>query len=290
MLGATVTAHALLPDPDTADAALPRTVPRAVPAPASVPAPTSVPVPTRTQSPERAARAALDRLGPFDGRYALAVADLTSGRTLTHGSVTGTFVSASVIKVDILAALLLQGQDRGVPLTAAQKRLASAMIRFSDNEAAQELWVGIGRRRGLDAANARLGFSAAHAGQRGPWGLTRTTVRDRMALLKAVFTDDSPLSAASRAYTRSLMSDVTADQGWGVGAAGSPASAPAFKNGWLSRPSTGLWVVNSVGLVEYAGHSLLVAVLTDGQTSEEAGIALVERTATAAVHALVGSV
>ncbi|WP_432129398.1 serine hydrolase [Streptomyces sp. bgisy082] len=285
LLGVTVMTHLLLPAPETADAAFPHTSPQALPTSIRPPAPTAPPA----QSPERAARATLDRLGPFDGRYALAVADLTSGGTLTHGSATETFASASIIKVDVLAALLLRSQDRRVPLTTTQQRLASAMIRFSDNDAAQQLWVDIGRRRGLDAANARLGLSAAHAGQRGPWGLTRTTVRDQMALLKAVFTADSPLSAASRAYLRSLMSDIAAGQDWGVGAAASPASGYALKNGWLPREPTGLWVVNSIGLVEYAGHSLLVAVLADGQATRETGIALVERTAAAAVHTLVGS-
>ncbi|WP_159042998.1 MULTISPECIES: hypothetical protein [unclassified Streptomyces] len=47
--------------------------------------------------------------------------------------------------------------------------------------------------------------------------------------------------------------------------------------------------MNSIGLVEHSGHSLLVAVLADGQATRQAGIALVERTAAAAVHTLVGS-
>ncbi|MFE0641016.1 serine hydrolase [Streptomyces sp. NPDC058877] len=284
-------AYTILPASGVTDVAFPRTWPRH--ASPSVPTSKTTPTvplrspPAHVQGPEHAARAALDGLEPFEGRYALAVADLNSGRTFTHGASAETFASASIIKVDILAALLLQKQDRGVPLTEAQRQLASRMIRFSDNDAAQELWVCIGRRQGLDAANARLGLSAARAGQGGPWGLTRTTVHDQVALLKAVFEDDSPLSATSRAYLRSLMSDIAADQDWGVSAAGSPTSVPVLKNGWLPREPTGLWVVNSIGIVEYEGRSMLVVVLTDGQPTREAGIALVERTAITAVHALV---
>ncbi|MFE0703155.1 serine hydrolase [Streptomyces sp. NPDC058872] len=294
LLGITVMAHTVLPAPGIADDAFPHARPRHVP-PSVSPSKAIPTVPLRSppahaQGPEHAARAALDGLKPFEGRYALAVVDPSSGRTFTHGASTEAFASASIIKVDILAALLLQKQDRGTSLTEAQEQLASRMIRFSDNDAAQELWVCIGRRQGLDAANARLGLTAAHAGQRGPWGLTQTTVHDQLALLKAVFEDDSPLSTTSRAYLRSLMSDVTAGQDWGVGAAGSPTSVPVLKNGWLPRETTGLWVVNSIGIVEYAGRSMLVVVLTDGQPTREAGIALVERTATAAVHTLVDQV
>ncbi|MFJ4669623.1 hypothetical protein [Kitasatospora purpeofusca] len=42
-----------------------------------------------------------------------------------------------------------------------------------------------------------------------------------------------------------------------------------------------------MGIVERAGHTLLVVVLTDGQPTLETGVALVEQTAAAAVEALV---
>ncbi|WP_317620281.1 serine hydrolase [Streptomyces sp. CBMA156] len=232
-------------------------------------------------------RLALDRLGVHHGRYALAVEDLTSGRSAAYGSSTGTFTSASIIKVDILAALLLQTQDRGGRLSSAQRQLASDMIRVSDNDAAQKLWIDIGRRRGLDAANARLGLTPAHAGQSGPWGLTRTTAGDQISLLKAVFTQDSPLDAASRSYLRTLMSAITDGQNWGVGAAGTPGDLPVLKNGWLPDGTPQPWVVNSMGIVERAGHTLLVVVLTDGQPTREAGIALIEQAAATAVETLV---
>ncbi|MBO0517765.1 hypothetical protein [Streptomyces beijiangensis] len=83
------------------------------------------------------------------------------------------------------------------------------------------------------------------------------------------------------------MSNVSDGQNWGVGAAGSPTATPVLKNGWPARETTHLWVVNSVGIVEYTGHTLLVVVLTDGQPTLETGISLVEQTATTLVHALV---
>ncbi|MFJ3903658.1 serine hydrolase [Streptomyces sp. NPDC090025] len=265
----------------------PRPAPPPAPTPGTLAATASAaPAPADAAGRRRAARTALEAIDAHGGRYVIAVEDLTSGESVVHGETQGRFVSASVIKADILAALLLRAQDEGVVLTAEQRDLAAAMIRRSDNDAAQRLWVEIGRREGFDAANGRLGLSPEHAGQRGVWGLTRTTVQDQLTLLRRIFTEESPLTAESRTYLRTLMSTVADDQRWGIAAAASPEGAVALKNGWLPREPTGLWVVNSIGMVEREGHTLLVAVLTDGQSTRDAGIDLVEHAATAAADAL----
>lgn len=286
LVGAALAAHALIPASGPAGSAPPAPLSTSTPSTPGTLSEQELAV-AATATPEQAVRLALDGLGAHHGRYALAVEDLTSGHSAAHGSSSETFTSASIIKVDILAALLLQTQDRGGRLSSAQRQLVSDMIRFSDNDAAQKLWIDIGRRQGLDAANARLGLTPAHAGQSVAWGLTRTTARDQISLLKAVFTQDSPLNAASRSYVRALMSTVTDGQNWGVGAAGAPGDQPALKNGWLPDGTPQRWVVNSMGIVERAGHTLLVVVLTDGQPTRETGIALIEQAATTAVDALV---
>jgi hypothetical protein len=50
--------------------------------------------------------------------------------------------------------------------------------------------------------------------------------------------------------------------------------------------ATGLWDINSIGRVEYAGHTLLVSVLSSGNSTEKSGIGKVEDAAEAAVKAL----
>lgn len=60
-------------------------------------------------------------------------------------------------------------------------------------------------------------------------------------------------------------------------------SAWALKNGWMPRSATGLWNINSIGQVTADGRTYLVAVLSGGQPSKEAGVALVESVAKAAV-------
>lgn len=60
----------------------------------------------------------------------------------------------------------------------------------------------------------------------------------------------------------------------------------ALKNGWMPRTATGLWDVNSIGRVSVGGRVLLIAVLSAGHATKEAGIAVVEAAARAAVGAL----
>ncbi|MEU3223752.1 serine hydrolase [Streptomyces sp. NPDC006976] len=213
----------------------------------------------------------------------VAVLDSGSGARAVYGGGKAAYDTASIVKVDILAALLLRAQDEGRELTAAERARAAAMIERSDNDSATALLAAVGGAAGLDAANERLGLTATTAAQ--AWGLTRTTAADQLTLLGAVFGTeaDAELSEASRAYVRGLMSQVEADQQWGVSAAG---ESWALKNGWMPRSATGLWNVNSIGRVTADGHTYLVAVLCDGRQTKEAGISLVESAAKAAVEML----
>ncbi|MFD3340776.1 serine hydrolase [Streptomyces anthocyanicus] len=224
---------------------------------------------------------------PDGAEVSVAVLDPDSGAGAAYG--TGAFDTASIVKVDILAALLLQAQDAGRSLTAAERTYATAMIEISDNDSASALWRAIGTAEGLDAANERFGLTGTTGGDGPLWGLTRTTAADQVALLRQVFvTDGSVLSEASRAYVRGLMERIADGQRWGVSAAADTAgptagSTWALKNGWLRRSTTGLWVVNSIGRVETGGRGCLVAVVSRGSGTQAEGIALTEAAARVAV-------
>jgi hypothetical protein len=243
---------------------------------ATAPSAASVTSPASGQAPAHATAAVLD----LDG----------AGRTPVVHGVDRAYDTASIVKVDILATLLLQAQDAGRHLSAQERDLAEPMIRRSDNAAADTLWRQIGRAPGLAAANERLGLSSTTGGPGGKWGLTRTTAGDQIRLLRAVFDSGGTahagsggLDAESRTYVRTLMSHVAPEQAWGVSAIGASGSGKALKNGWLQRNTTGRWDVNSVGQVTAKGHRYLVAVLSDGSASMSDGVRLVERTARSAV-------
>ncbi|MFD7704864.1 serine hydrolase [Streptomyces caelestis] len=231
--------------------------------------------------------AAMESVGVADGaEVSVAVLDPDSGETASYGG--GVFDTASIVKVDILAALLLRAQDAGRTLTAEEKTYAAAMIENSDNDSTSALWRAIGTADGLDAANERFGLTGTVGGDGPLWGLTRTTATDQVALLRQVFgTADTELSEASRAYVRELMERIAAGQRWGVSAAADGA-AWALKNGWLRRSTTGLWVINSIGRVTAGGHDYLVAALSRGNPTREEGIALTEAAARAAVSVFTG--
>ncbi|MEU9556727.1 serine hydrolase [Streptomyces fumanus] len=214
-----------------------------------------------------------------DTEVAVSVLDTETGQQAAYGD--GAFATASIVKVDILATLLLQAQEAGRRLTATERTYATAMIENSDNASTTALWRVIGRAEGLDAANERFGLTETEGGDGELWGLTRTTAADQIALLRQVFEEEgSELSTASRAYVQGLMGRIADGQDWGVSAAG---SSSALKNGWLPRSTTGLWVINSIGRVVSGGHAYLVAALSQGNATQAAGISLVEAMAKAAV-------
>lgn len=235
---------------------------------------------TETAEPSTTTLEAIDT----DADFAVAAVDVDTGETLTYGG--GSFDTASIVKVDILAALLFQAQQDGRTLTASEQSLAKAMIERSDNDAATTLFNAVDGKAGLEAFNGVIGLTDTVIGSSGYWGLTQTTATDQLKLLRVVFGDDSVLSADSQAYVQGLMSNVVHEQNFGVSAAADDADDAALKVGYLQRSATGLWDVTSIGEIEAGGHTYLVAVLSDSNASFDSGVALVDQVAEAAVAGL----
>jgi Beta-lactamase enzyme family len=214
------------------------------------------------------------------GTVLAAVYDVATGQTWRLG--TGAAQDeASVVKLDILEALLARGGNGGLPAT--QSTLARSMIEDSDNDAATSLWDAAGGATGLTAYNVRAGLTGTVpspcvtcAGFPWPgWGLTSTVPDDQLTLLKQlVVPGTSPLlSLTERAYALSLLENVIPGQAWGV-SGGVPAGVQvALKNGWLPLNEGGTdWQINSVGWVCGDGRDYLIAVLSTGSPTEQYGI------------------
>ena len=219
------------------------------------------------------------------GMLAVGVTDPSTGVTATYQP-RRAFHTASIVKADILATLLLQLQHQHAGLSLDEQDLATAMIEDSDNNAASALWNVMGATAGLAAGDQALRLRHTVPGQDGWWGLTSTTVTDQLRLLSALTSRRSPLSAASRRYELNLMHNVQTGQNWGVTAAASRGTQPAVKNGWMPDGVEGLWDINSIGVVSHRGQRLLVAVLSSGQPSQQAGIDQVQAAAKAAASAI----
>lgn len=241
---------------------------------------------TATTDPSAALTAAVkDLVGDDEGHVSVAVQDLSTGTTVSD-NVSDDYVTASIVKLDILETLLYRDQKDGDSPGSEQRGLITAMMDQSDNAAASELYDDAGGSDGITAANKVFGLTDTEIDNRA-FGDTTTTVTDQIRLLRQVFTGNSVLTSANRSYVRQLMGSVEPDQRWGVSAAaddaGSSADDYALKNGWLPRSATNLWEINSIGEVEHDGHEYLVAVLSRDNESMDSGVAVIEKVAKAAV-------
>ncbi|RVX43625.1 beta-lactamase class A [Nonomuraea polychroma] len=233
-------------------------------------------------------RRALDRtleryLRQRPGRASVAVYNKTTGVRYAFRERTP-YMLASVAKVDILLAFLLDKQRQGRQVTAYEHRLADRMIRNSDNDCAHELYMTIGGQDGLDQVLRRLGIQHTRPGPDLSWGSTRSRPSDQVKVLEQLTDPGGPLSARHRRYALKLMSSVAPEQAWGVSAA---SGEVALKNGWLpAQVHGGLWTINSVGRLRVRGHDLLIAVLSERSPDMETGVATVGHLAEVVAGAL----
>jgi membrane peptidoglycan carboxypeptidase len=213
---------------------------------------------------------ALDKYAATVPEFSVALSDRKTGhRYAYHGG--RQLETASIVKVELLAALLLEGR----PLTRAEKSRVTKMIRASDNAAATKVYAAIGGAAGLRATGDRLGLTGTDPAEN--WGLTRTTAKDQVKVVAALTDPQSPLDENSRELALQLMSSVNADQSWGISAAAFEGEDTYLKNGWLSRSADqGRWIINSVGRISDGDTDTAVAVLSHGHGDKQRGIDVVE--------------
>ncbi|MFJ6133097.1 FG-GAP-like repeat-containing protein [Janibacter terrae] len=198
-------------------------------------------------------------LGSRPGAVGVAVRLPGTGRSWTYTKTSSRNVTASIVKVQIMSAVMIKAQEAGRGLTSWEKSKIVPMIRYSDNNATTALFDHIGGRAGLDRAGSRLGMTQTYADPYNHWGLTSTTAFDQARLMEHYARPSSVLSYSNRVYGLSQMRQVTASQDWGV-SAGPPAGTVALKNGWL--PRTDGWHVNSIGWSNYGSADYTIGVLT----------------------------
>lgn len=235
-----------------------------------------------TDAIEDALQAYVDDRG---GNAAIAVYDRTTGTAISVNA-SDEFQTASIVKVDMVAALMLQRQAADEALSAQEKAWAKAALTVSDNDAATSLYREIGGASGLQAANATLGLR--ETAPNSSWGMTTTTVDDQIRLLDAISSADGPLSAANRALFAGWMANVTADQQFGITAGADSAAEDVYvKVGWVDLDDqNGLWATNSIGRIVEADHDWMIAVLSDHNESLGTGTSLIDGIVTEAMGLL----
>jgi hypothetical protein len=251
------------------------------------PSPTASPTPTGPSPQELAAQkraAAVKSLNIALAKYAktvpefsVAVLDKTTGTLYSYRG-TERYETASVVKVQVLACLLLTDQDHDRKLSSTELALAKRMIQASDNSATTSLFSRLGRAPAIGKCNKRLGLTQTTVN--GSWGLTKTTVNDQVKLLSQLVNVKGPLNAYSRDLADDLMSTVEEDQDWGVPAVATSGDKTTVKNGWLQRSTeSNRWIINTVGRVTGDDTNVSIAVLSHENASMPGGISVVEKVA-----------
>ena len=141
-------------------------------------------------------------------RIAAAVYDTRTGCQYRYRSDLR-LTTASVLKIEIMAAVLRRAQREGRGLTATERARIGPMIRTSDDPSANALWSSVGGTSGLAALDRELGL--AQTRQAAPWGLTSTSAADRNALLRQLVLGQwGPFTASTRASKGFVISARTA--------------------------------------------------------------------------------
>ncbi|EMY34358.1 hypothetical protein D477_010052 [Arthrobacter crystallopoietes BAB-32] len=245
------------------------------------PAPAERTAPGGSGSREERFQAAMAEHAAVTGKtFSVAVRDGETGQTWTYER-DRRYMEASIVKVSIVLTLIRQATEDGRGLTGEELELAGLMIRESDNEATNELYIRIGGEVGLEETYRLLGMAGTEAGA--GWGASLTTAEDQLKVVDAVVYGAEWLDEEQRNYLLELMNSVEGSQYWGV-PAGTDDAAVALKNGWL-QDDQGRWNVNSIGHVSEGANEYSIAVLSNGSPAKDDGVDLVEDVA-AIVHDL----
>jgi beta-lactamase class A len=212
-------------------------------------------------------------VGSRSDRVGVAVYDAHTGTTWTLNPA-GEFQTASVVKVQIMGAILHRAQVEGRGLTTFERQNIVPMIEVSDNNAATNLWNSVGGASGVAAFDHLAGMTATTPNS--SWGLTTTTAPDNVRLVRDYAFPSSALADRWRAFGVNLMEHVVDWQRWGVSAGATPGTTVALKNGWLPLSDSAQWRINSIGWISGNGRDYVIAVLTDHNPSMQYGIDTIE--------------
>ncbi|HVV12531.1 tat pathway signal sequence [Amycolatopsis sp.] len=207
------------------------------------------------------------------GVAGVVVRDRRTGAVWRTGATDTAMWTESTIKLAMTVDLFLRDRAGKISLTSADRGLIQKMLHSSDDAAADALW---SKYSGADHKAFNRDFGeygmTSLVPQRGYtstfpyWGFQKCTPDDLDRLVNYVL---DKLPADTRQYIVDQLSDVDADQQWGVWAAG-PAANPGNKDGW--GPEDDGWVMNTVG---WAGpgqrYTLTVMNELRGHGGEEDG-------------------
>ena len=251
----------------------PATVPEA--APAAEPSPTPTPSPTpaasaatdalaapaattpapkpRPVDPYKAVQTAAQRItAGADGFASFTLLDRRNGRRIGDPRSTRPMFSESTIKAWLAADLLATRAAAGAQLTPYETARMTAMIRLSDDNAAEVIWRWLGGDDSIEdmIEICRLQDTTVYPGW---WSKTEISARDLARLGDCIVPGKNKfLSPAVGAPLLALMRSVDPTNAFGIQQANpaGPGVRIAVKNGWTEHGSAEgtVWNVNCLGI------------------------------------------
>jgi beta-lactamase class A len=197
------------------------------------------------------------------GLVSFAVIDSAGG--LRGHAANRQYVSASAVKALLLAAELGRLERERLPLDPLTEQMLKSMITISDNDAADEIYYRVGDD-GLYSVARRAGMANFEVS--GYWANAQLTAADMARFFLGL---EHNLVGPHRRFAKRLLAGIVSYQRWGVPAAAGKRWRVWFKGGWRA---TGLGqLAHQAALLRAKdGRRLGLAVLTDGQPSQEMAI------------------
>ncbi|WP_143545222.1 serine hydrolase [Rhodococcus sp. 15-649-2-2] len=207
---------------------------------------------------------AATEIGALNGaRVSIAFMDRVSGSRATNGN-EEPIETASVSKLFIADDLLFR-DDRGeVDLSGSDMAQIDAMLRSSDDSAAEQLWNRFGRNDIVERVAARYGLPFTSVRPGDEWWRTRTTMNDVVTFYSALIDDAGGLSPSRSVAILSNLENFTrlgADgyyQRFGLPDALPDESELGVKQGWMCCLGSD-WIHLSTGFVG-PDHRYVVAI------------------------------
>ncbi len=186
--------------------------------------------------------------------------------------------TASVIKAQVLAGVLLSAQQSERLVTTTEGQNIRLMMHYSHNRPpTSRLYAQLGSAEGMEELDQLFGIEGTtHSAW---YGRTLSTAEDRTRLVEQLLIGGGPLNQRSVATAWRWMSGVSVAQSWGITAGLPYGYRAALKNGFYPTSGAG-WRLGTTGVVrDRNGGAYAVTVMTDNNPNESAGIALVEQIA-----------
>lgn len=185
-----------------------------------------------------------------DGWASFTLVDRRAGRTVGDSRAAQPTNSESVVKAWLAADLLASAAAQRRRLTADERSRLAAMIRVSDDDAAEVIWRSLGGDASIRRmiGTCRLTDTTVFPGR---WSLTRISSRDLARLGSCLVPGAGrPLSARTGGELLALMRSVAPSDAFGIQAAQPAGSGVklAVKNGWTEHGGTGRWNVNCLAM------------------------------------------